>query len=243
MRAWGKAVAWAERGLETTPLEPAAEGALRFFAGTALTYVGDLLRAELELTRFLQLAKEHGIYRELQGDARFNLAYLMRSLKRPAAELHQFTRAAEAYAAMGRWGRVLACRYEIAWCRLMAGEPALAARELDDLRQGLAEAGDAELSIDVQIATALYHQQMGHLDEARTICRELLALEQPTPARQLADIAWILAEAALQQGDMAAARQHTAEAYEAAVEDWWPPQMERIGSLRERLLARPGAGC
>lgn len=238
---WGQSVAWADRGLALGSGDEEAIGRLRFCAGTALIYTGDLFRAELELLQVTKIAGSLPVLRSLAGDACFNLGFVNRALGRPEPELQWFHMAAEQCQRQGRRSRELACQYEIGWCHLLAGRPAEALPALDGAREGLPTDGYPELEADLQIAMALYHSLTGAPHEAETLCLSLMN-QVDLLGRQQAEIYWILGRSALAKGDRAHAILHADDAFAAAVEDWWPPQVKRIEQFRRSLNHFAGRG-
>lgn len=236
-RYWALAVSWAERGLAVKDGNLALEGMLHFYAGTAMMYRGNLGRAESELLRFRDLAKSSPNLLRLDGDAVFNLAYLHRLLRRRDMEVALLREAGQLYKAGGRNARVLACHFEVGWSLLLSGQADEALAELEIAHTGLDFHGDPEIEADVDIAMAYYYSVKGDRDESDRICTRLLE-ERELPPRQLADVAWIIGTNAFEAGDTMTARRHVEVAYRAAVEDWWPPQFERIKALKERLTNR-----
>jgi tetratricopeptide (TPR) repeat protein len=238
---WGQSVAWADRGLALGSGDEEAIGRLRFCAGTALIYTGDLFRAEQELLQITKMTESVPVLRSLAGDACFNLGFVNRALDRPEPELQWFRKAAEQCRRQGRRSRELACLHEIGWCHLIAGRPAEALPALDGARAGLPTDGYPELEADLQIAMALYHSLTGAPYEAETLCLNLMN-QVDLLGRQQAEIYWILGRSALVKGDRAQAILHVDDAFAAAVEDWWPPQVKRIEQFRRSLVHSVGKG-
>lgn len=237
LRQWGKAIAWAERGLAFGP-DPEATGWLNLLLGTALMYTGDAFRAERCLRTFNTMAGAQPALSRLLADGLFNLGHLLRFLRRdPAAEAETFRHAARAFAAQGRAGQVLLCHAEAAWSYLMAGQPAAALTDLQTADAGLEQHGDPELQTYVQICWALQYRLQGEYARSEAVCRELEARHDLTPG-QRADVAWLLAGLAQNQGDWTSAANHAERAYEQALEDLWPLQIARIEALRSSVPVR-----
>ena len=240
-RAWGKAVLWADRGLALCGDDVLAEGWLRFYVGTASAY-RDLLRAERELLAFQRLAQRHpkqlGL---LLGDSFYNLGYVFRAGGRLAEEVKAFHQAAEAFKASGRSGQVTNCQYEMAWSFLLWEQSEDAVPHLLEAERGLTAQGDRELELDLEVARSLLLRNSGLLDESLALTARVL--ERPDPKqRQRADAAWIAGCNCLDKGRLAEAARFGEEAYEAAVEAWWPPQLERIGRLNAAVSQRTKVG-
>lgn len=229
LRWWQKAVLWSDRGLRLSPADREANALLHLLSGTARMYTGDLYRSERELLRVLTWAETDPQLQRLTGDALFNLGYLMRLLRRPEQEARFFRQAAEVYEAQGRHHRASVCRYEIAWSYLMEPRPELALAELSALN------ADADLSVDLMIARGLYHCLVNEVGESERLVAPLLQ-GGDLPARQRADAAWIMGCNACARRDWLAAERYADEAMEAALDDWWAPQVERVHALKKRLL-------
>lgn len=238
MRQWGRAVLWADRGLALNPTELHPQGMLRLYAGTALMYTGELNRAEAELRRFRTVAEAVPSLAKLHGDVLYNLACLMSIRKRTREERALFSQAAAAYDQDGRFSRAAACHCWVAWSHLLDDELEQALPALDTAEDLLDTWADPELAIDLAIARALYHRLAGETAESDGICQTLLA-EGGLASRQMADVAWLLGMNALTEGLPGNAESFLAQAYAAAVEDWWPPQIDRITTLK---LSIPLAG-
>jgi hypothetical protein len=242
LRNWGKAVSWAERGLALGP-GPEAEGWLNLLLGTALMYTGDAFRAERCLRAFLQTAGSHGALERLRPDGLFNLAHLLRFLRRPPAqEAEAFRQAAEAFASRGRFSQVLLCQVEAAWSYLTAEQPALAQPFLEAAADGLAEHGDPSAQVYVQLCWAYYYRLTDDLARSQAICRELEGRPDLTAGQQ-ADLGWLMGSNARSLGDWASAASWAEKAYEHALEDLWPLQLSRIEGLLHAVdgPARPAA--
>jgi tetratricopeptide (TPR) repeat protein len=238
LRNWGRAVSWAERGLALGP-DLEAEGWLNLLLGTALMYTGDAYRSERCLRAFLERAAGHPGLSRLLPDGRFNLAHLLRFLRRdPVAEAEAFQEAAEGFASRGRFSQVLLCQVEAAWSYLVAEQPAQALPALEAATNGLAEQGDPTVQVYVQICWAYYHRQTGDLARSQAICHELDARPDLT-AGQRADVGWLLGSNARTMGDLTRAAAWAEKAYEHALEDLWPLQITRIEGL---LHAMEGSG-
>lgn len=238
LRNWGRAVSWAERGLALGP-DSEAEGWLNLLLGTALMYTGDAYRSERCLRAFLQRAGEHPGLSRILPDGLFNLAHLLRFLRRdPVVEAEAFQEAAEAFAGRGRFSQVLLCQVEAAWSYLMAEEPAQALPPLEAAAAGLAQHGDPTVQVYVELCWAYYHRLTGDLARSQAICRELDARPDLT-AGQRADVGWLLGSNARTMGDLAKAASWAEKAYELALEDLWPLQITRIEGL---LHATAGSG-
>lgn len=241
LRDWGRVVAWAGRGkalaeaCATSDRCREAGLLLHFLTGTALMYTGDLLRAGRELKAFRQGAPRFLNLRKLVGDALYNEGYLLRALGRRDEEVACFAEAARAYAELGREGQVAVCRYEVAWSLLLAGRAVEAATHLAAMEAGAAV--DADLAADIQIAWALYHHMDGALDRSEAICQMLLLTRAELPDRQRADLYWIQGRNALARGERERAVSLADQACEAAVADWWPPQMERLSAFQVQVSA------
>lgn len=243
MRAWGRAVAWADRGLALaegcagsgTCRE--AELLLRFLTGTALLYTGDLLRAGRELADFRRSVPAFPGLRRLLGDALYNEAYLMRALGRREEEATCFAEAARVYREQGRERQVAVCGYELGWTLLLAGQADEAATYLAAVDGSSGAAGDDDLAADIQIAWALYHHVEGALERSEAICQMLLLTRDELPHRQQADLFWVMGRNALARGLRDRAAGLAEQACQAAVEDWWPPQMERLCAFQVQVMA------
>ena len=233
-RAWGRAVTWADRGLSLEAGRREDRGILRYLAGTALIYTGDLPRAGRELARFRREAQRVSALRRLLGDALYNEAYLMRAMGRPDDEVTLFREAARAYTELGRTERATICWYEVAWSLLLAGRPDDAEAHLPAVEAAAAGHPDPEFPADVALARALYWHLKENRAECDEICRQLIASSE-LPGRQEADLCWIMARQAFARGDRQAALLLTERAAEAACGNWWPPQMERIRVLQREL--------
>ncbi|HYG57575.1 MAG TPA: hypothetical protein VD902_05855, partial [Symbiobacteriaceae bacterium] len=222
---------WAGRGLALVP-GPGALPALHFCAGVALMHTGDLLRARRELEHFLAAPLP-----PLAGDANYALGSLLLLLRQPAEAIPRLQDAAALLDGQGRRRQALACRLEAAWVLLTEEEPheAMTCLEQTDLTED-----DDELQTLAALCHALHHLLTGARKEADHICRELAAREG-LHSRQLADLHWILARAALQEGAVPDALRHAHRASRAAAEHWWPPQMDRVHALRTRLLTTGSA--
>lgn len=238
LRNWGRAVSWAERGLALGP-DPEAEGWLNLLLGTALMYTGDAFRSERCLRAFLQRAGNLPGLSRLLPDGLFNLAHLLRFLRRdPVEEAEAFERAAEAFAGRGRFSQVLLCQVEAGWSYLMAEQPEAALPALEAANAGLAQHGDPTVQVYVQLCWAYYHRLNGDLARSQAICQELEARPDLT-AGQRADVGWLLGSNARTLGDLTSAASWAEKAYELALEDLWPLQITRIEGL---LQAMEGAG-
>jgi tetratricopeptide (TPR) repeat protein len=233
---WGKAVSWADRGLQAAAPGTEDGAMLHFLAGTALMYTGDLLRAERELRRFLQAVRTSSGLRRFLGDALYNLAHLMRCLGRHEHELSTFGEAAAAYMAQGRGHRVATCEYDMGWCLLLQGQIAAAVPHLSAAGQLLDAGSDPEGMVDLQTARALLHHLRQENAEAGAICQRLLGGAE-LPCRQRADLLWLQGLLALAEGDRRQAARLAAEACDVAAEDWWPPQMERLSAFHHKVSA------
>lgn len=233
-RAWGRAVTWADRGLSLGAGRREDRAVLRYLAGTALIYTGDLPRAGRELARFRREAQRVSSVRRLLGDALYNEGYLMRALGRTDDEVTFFREAARAYTDLGRHEQVTICCYEVAWSLLLAGRPDEAEMHLATVEAAVAGHPDPEFPADVALARALYWHLKGHSDSCAQLCRDLIA-RGDMPGRQEADLCWIMAREAFAGGDQAAAQLLAERAAEAAYDNWWPPQMERIRVLQRQL--------
>lgn len=238
---WGRAVSWADRGLELGPLHSEAEGILRFSAARALLYIGDLIRAGRELERFLHLSAENPRLAPAVADAHFNLGHLHRLLARHEEAVNAFLKAQDEYGAQGRDCRRVLSQYEVAWTYLLAGEPDAAEPYLLAVRQGAAALRDDEFQVDLALAEGLYHTLQGDYARVRSTC-EALRQDRVLPPRQNAELHWLLGQCALLQDDLADAAHHLSASQSAASSDWWPPQMERIARLKESLMARQNLG-
>lgn len=241
LQEWGRAITWADRGLEVGTHDAEAEGILRFSAARALLYIGDLIRAGRELERFLHLSMSTPQLAPAIADAHFNLGHLRRLLGQSDAAVTAFLRARNEYAAQGRDYRRVLSQYEIAWTYLQAGEPAFAEPHLSAVRQEVSEIRDDELQVDLALAEGLYHTLQGEYTQTLSICSGL-AHERLLPPRQRAELHWLLGQCALLQEDLDGAARHLLASQNAAAADWWPPQMERIARLRENLMARQASG-
>lgn len=238
---WGEAVAWAERGRSLEGWQdPEAAGWLQFRVGTAVMYIGDVCRSERELKGFVNAAPQIPSLKKHRADGLFNLACLAR-LKRASHDDRRFFQEAEAdYHAHGRYNRALACRTQIAWSHLSEGNLASARSTLERAEADLSEHGDPETYVDLQTTRAWYHHLAGQGEESVALCRTLLQ-EPAATGEKRADVLWILALGAANEGDHDRAAHLVEEAYTLAVADWWPPQLQRIETLRKRLRA-PLAG-
>lgn len=241
VRNWGLASDWAERGLDLESKEVEARGILSFSHGRALLFIGDLIRSEREWRRFLEVAASCETLRRVEPDARYNLGLLLRTLGRTEEAFAEFARASQRFSEYGRSLSVALCHYETAWTLLLERRHEEAGVVLEQTRAALVGVNSQELETDLAIALALYHSQVGEAHEADRICGHLQEAADLAP-RQRADIAWILGSNALLRGDLALAAAHLTLSHEAAVQDWWPPQLERINQLRENLLAQQGTG-
>lgn len=234
---WGKAVAWAERGLALGP-DPEATGWLNLLLGTALMYTGDAFRSERCLKAFLSAASAAPALARLMPDCLFNLAHLTRFMRHdPAREAECFRQAACEFSARGRYSQVLLCHAEAGWSYLMAGRPHEALPELEAAAAGLEQHGDPALQVYVQICWALYYRQSGEYARSQAICLELDA-RADLSAGQRADVAWLLGSNARSLGDWPAAAGWAEKAYEQALEDRWPLQIHRIEALRNSVPMR-----
>jgi tetratricopeptide (TPR) repeat protein len=234
---WGKAVAWAERGLALNP-DPEARGWLDLLLGTAAMYLGDPFRAERHLNRFLTVAPTLPGLERLLPDGLFNYGHLQRFLRRdPEAEARSFLAAAKVYGERGRYSQVLLCHAEAGWSLLMAVRPEDALPELETAAAGLGQHGDPTLQTYVEICWAFYYRQIGAVARSQEICAELAARPDLT-AGQRADVAWLAGSNASTLGDWTAAAGWAERAYEEALQDWWPLQLTRIEELRSALPVR-----
>jgi tetratricopeptide (TPR) repeat protein len=235
-KEWGQAADWAEQGLRLNSADREAEGRLRFFGGTALFYTSNFYGAETELRKFHKLVLRCTTLKSLVGDAFYNLAYVMRALKRRKAEIAAFRSAAEAYTRQARHARVNVCQYEIAWSYLMDEKVSLASRALDAAEQGLATEPDSELEVDIVTARALFHHLKGDNQTSRRLCLGLLE-RMEMGRRQLAEVLWVLARNALAAGDVVEADHYIEQAYSATLADWVPTQVRRIEALKLQVSA------
>jgi tetratricopeptide (TPR) repeat protein len=235
-RGWGKAADWAERGLGMTRSSLEVEGLLRFYLGCALFYTSDFYGAQQELEQFGKLAARCPELEKRKGHAVYNLAYVMRALKRRPVEIKLFQQAAEVFMGQGLSGRANICRYEIAWARLLEEQPAKALPELEAAQAWMASEPDAELETDIQIAWALYHHLMGNLTEAQRLGLALLERGE-LRSSQRSEVVWILARNALAMGDLESAACHVDEAYAGALAEWIPTQFQRVEALKTEVLA------
>jgi tetratricopeptide (TPR) repeat protein len=234
LRSWGLSVAWADRCWRTAPVEPEIVGLLHFYKGTALIYIGDIYRAEAELQQFRAVAVEVPKLQALAGDVLFNLAYVKRLLGEPQRETQLFAEAAQAYEAAGRSGQVAGCQYEISWSLLLAGSPDDAALYLQAAVAALLQSDEPTLPAKLALATALLQALRGSLLRANRICERVVRRYAILP-EQIADAHWILGCNALKAGDRARAASHAADAYDAAIQHWWPPQLDRINALKAQI--------
>lgn len=240
---WGKVVAWADRGLHLHRREPEAEGLLRFVAASALMYIGDLYRAERELSAFRQLAETVPALQERAADGLYNLGYLKRLLRQYDEAVGCFGKAAAVYGSISRrtqW--VIRSHWEIGWTYLTAGRADEAMQELERVRAELAALPEAnrELELALGVATAWGYSQTDRLEESDRLCLRLCSLEQIRP-QYLGEIAWIQGNNALARGDLKGTAGYLDTAWRAAVQDWWPPLMERVNQLGNRLATTGAA--
>lgn len=234
---WCRAVMWAQHGLALRVDEPEANWKFQFYLGTAAMYLGDLFRAKRELRGFVASVERTARCRPWLGHALFNLGYVSRCLGNLGEEVEYFKRAGSAYLDSGLDARATVCCYEVAWALLLAGrsdEEVLI--ELTAVEKALDRLSDPELALDLQIGWALYHSLVGNLDKSSAICSDIVQ-QEGTPSRQLADVMWIWACNAERQGDFQGAVAHCQIALEAALDDYWPPQVKRVEDLRRRLVA------
>jgi tetratricopeptide (TPR) repeat protein len=238
LHRWAAAIAWADRGVPCARGDQEAIGWLKFYAGSASAHIGDLMRAERELQQFRLLAADCPKLRRIDGDALYNLGYVARARSLLADEIEYFTKAQEAYRMVGLAGKSLASAYEIGWSYLLAGRPLDAEPVLTAVAAAFHPHEDPILHVDLSIAMALFHSQCGRLALSDQLGEALLQTEELSDQR-LADIKWILARNALERGDHAEATRHVTTAYEAALEHWWPPQLERIDRLRRQVTSQP----
>jgi tetratricopeptide (TPR) repeat protein len=234
---WGEAVSWAERGQSLEGWnDPEAAGWLQFRLGTAVMYVGDICRSERELTAFVQIAPQIPSLKKHRADGLFNLACLARLKPASQDDLRLFQEAQRDYHAHGRFNRALACQPQIAWSHLSRGNLEAARAALAQADAELADHGDPETGVDLQTTWAWYHHLRGDCEQSVSLCRAVLKEPAATGGKQ-ADVLWILALNAMQEGDHGHAAVLAEEAYGHAVADWWPPQLLRIENLRKSLRA------
>jgi len=236
---WGKIKTHAERGLRAANLSQEREGILRYRLGVASLELGDLLRAEQQLLRYLQLAQSAAALEPLLAPAQERLGEIHRLLKRPGREAEAFTEAARRYEADGKLVDALRCRLEVVRTALWAGRADAARPDLLRVLAGLPLVEAPTLATDAALAYALYLSLVGRRQASMTLCMALLDAP-PLAAIHRAEVSWLLAENALAMGERDVAQLHGAIAHYHGVQAWFPPQMERIESLTRRLASAGG---
>jgi len=232
---WGRARQRAERGLRLAGLDPEASGILHLLLAQAFMQIGDLLRAEQELRRFMRAAKQCQSLAREQGEALLSLSHLDRLLGREDEAIKHMRQAWVAHDLAGRRDRVAHCRFELAWGYLTAGRIPEAERHLRALQAQQMRDCAASLQVDLQIATALCHSLRGDVRESDRIARAVL-VRPDLQHRHRAEAALVLGCNALHDGELQTADALLNMAHAAAVEEWWPPQLERIHLARRRLV-------
>lgn len=236
MGHWQDAITWAERGLAQEPDDEAASW-LHFLLGTALMYEGDPNRALKSLQHFLCLADGVSAVQRLIPDGWFNLGFAYRFIYETESEVAAFRTAAERLDEAGRSNQALLARVEAAWSYLMSGKLLEARLFLDAAEPGLKEFADGHTEVYFGICRALYHHLMEEQVVARQECMALLDRADLAP-HQRADLLWLLGCLARSAGALDEARQLAQAAGEAAREEWWPLQQERVDALLDSLTEK-----
>lgn len=229
--AWQEAIRWAERGLALKPEdEPACW--LHFLLGTALMYACDPNRSLKSLQHFLCLAEVTPAVGRLVPEGWFNLGFAYRFLHETQSEVAAFRTAAERFERNGRFTQGLLAKAEAAWSYLMAGMLTEARLFLEAAEAGMEEHGAPHLETYLGICRGLYHHLNGEPEISRVCCLALIDRSDLSPGMR-ADLLWILGCLAHRSGDYGQAMAFADSAYQTAISDWWPLQLERI----EELLA------
>jgi tetratricopeptide (TPR) repeat protein len=240
LERYATAVEWAERGLAAGPDTTWTEGMLRLTLGRNLIHTGDLIRAERELCRFLELVLNAPELAEYRPTALFNLAYLYRVLDRAEQEVTLFCEAAAAYEAQGKSQYLLRCRFELAWHHLSRGASEAAWPHLQAVLSAEPELIDSEMEMDIRLELAWYQMLSGQTTEAEAACLDLMGMDG-LKHQQRADVAWLLGVLACKSGDLTRAGEWAAMASRYAAKVWWPPQMERAAALQREIAGHLSA--
>ncbi len=236
---WKQVKSKAERGLRGKNLTPEREGTLRYRLGSACFALGDLLRAEQQFYRYLDLTPGRVTLEPMSAHVHEQMGQIHRLLKRPSREVDSFRRAAAAYEAAGQMVDALRCRLHAAQSLLWAGRAEAALPDLLMVLTGLSLVEAPELRLKAALAHGLYLGLTGSREAGRLLCMTLLDTPPLLPADR-AEVAWLLGENALAMGDLTAAELHGAIAHHHALAVWSPPQLERIESLQRRIRRAAG---
>jgi tetratricopeptide (TPR) repeat protein len=240
LERYATAVEWAERGLTAGPDTLWTEGMLRLTLGRNLIHTGDLIRAEREFCRFLELGLNVPELAQYRPTALFNLAYLYRVLDRGEQEVTLFCEAAAAFEAQGNSQYLLRCRYELAWHHLSRGDAEAAWPHLQAVLSAEPELIEPEMEMDIRLELAWHQMLSGQTAEAEAACLELMGLDQLKP-QQRADVAWLLGMLTFRAGDLTRAGEWATMATRYAAKVWWPPQMERAAALQREIAGHLSA--
>lgn len=235
-QALGVALKWAEVAEEMKGLDPEAAGHLNFVLAKVHMRIGNWPRAECAVKSFMAAAEHLPALRPLIPWAYHNWALIERYLQREGPEISHLCAALEGYSAFGLRQQALHCRLEIAWSFLLREEPAFAFPYLKDALAAMDIDGTADLREDVETISALYRFQTHDLAAAEADCEKILARAGVTP-RRAADAHWILGLIARARRDLVSASDHAELALDSALDDYWPPQVERINALRRGVMA------
>jgi hypothetical protein len=203
---------------------------------TACMHTGDYCRADRSLQSFQQYAEYTDTLKKAIPLAHRNKAVLMQCMKRAGADIPLYQVALAAYQADGRYEQVLRCRVDLAWSFLLSGIVTAGSQELAACNDITLDDVEAELLHDYRIAQALLLRLQGDIQKSTHLITQELREPDLTPGQQ-AELLWMMALNAQSVGNAELAWHSIEQARKFAVDEWWPPLLERVEAVRQALLA------
>lgn len=202
---------------------------IHFHLGSAFAEIGDTHRAEHHLMEFLR----HEPRSARTGQALLHLARVHRQRKEWSKAVSLLERAEESLTGPRQAGAAL----EIAWCRLMAGQPAAADGALERAGERLHQSPDDGLQADLLAYRALARRMQGDLGGSSALCQELfMPGRRGAGDAQLALAAWVMGENALDLRQPEQASYFSRLAMNHAVKSGRSSLMNLAGELRRKLI-------
>ena len=234
LMAWGQVVEWAERAQALKAHDKEAEGWIHLFLGVAHMYLGNIQRSEKALAAFRRTARKTPALERLLPYGLYNWAKLMRFQGRPDQEVKHLQQAARAFGQQNRQKEQLQSELAIVWSYLLRGLPTEADAQWRMLEDRLSECDDVEVHHNAELARALHASLLGNTTESDAICRTLLSCDGLLTGQRI-DALWVLGCNARARGDMALTEEFAQQARQLVIQDYWPPQAERVEALLLRV--------